>query len=430
MHEVFRVPQKNRTEPVSQGLRNFYVVTGGRERETPLGKGINPIRDHASTGCTPAIVLSSSPWKAGSETTPWHDVFDLQGGHVRYFGDSKAGSTRAAEDETGNAALLAEYTHHRGANAAARARATPLLLFRAVTRDGANKGYREFCGLGVIEGASRVVQWDEPTGSSFVNYAYDIALLDLSRENDLFDWRWINTRASRGADAAMRFAPASWSRWIGQGDQVMPKIRRRMALGGIKSKRAQLPPAGSADANVLKQVYQGFHGNKHAFESLASKVVGQILGKSGANYLPGWITKASADHGIDFVSRLDVGNGAASVKLVVLGQAKCIKPDGPAISAEALARVVSRLRRGWLGAYVITGTYSDSAQKELVTDEYPLLLVDGKILAAEVRLLAAESYGGDVGALLGSILASHGDAILHRRPEEILDDDGFFSHEP
>ena len=37
----------------------------------------------------PALLLRSSPWKAGHETNPWEDVYDLDHGHVRYFGDHK-----------------------------------------------------------------------------------------------------------------------------------------------------------------------------------------------------------------------------------------------------------------------------------------------------------------------------------------------------
>jgi hypothetical protein len=430
LHEVFRTPQRDRHVPMSRGLRNLYVVTGGRDKEIPLGRGINPMSDSRGSGSTPAVVISSSPWKAGTEATPWHDVFDVQSGHIRYFGDAKAGSNRPAEAELGNAALLAEYTYHRGSTAQDRMMATPLIMFRAVSRDGAAKGYREFCGLGIIERVERVVQWDEATARSFSNYVYDISLLDLSSENELLDWVWINQRAESGAEPALPYAPDSWRKWIADGDRVLPKIRRRAPGAAASKKVAQLPPPDSRDAKILDEVYKAFENNKHAFESLASRVVGRILKGSGTDYLDGWITKASGDNGIDFVSRLDVGNGAASVKLVVLGQAKCTKPTGAPVSAGDLARVVARLRRGYLGAYVTTATYSEPAQLELKSDEYPILLVNGAILAAEVRQLAAEVYGGDVTRLLGEVLTDHSLAIVNRRPEEILEIDGTYAYEP
>ena len=379
-----------------------------------------------ASGIRPAIVISSSPWKAGSTSTPWHDVFDVQNGHVRYFGDSKAGSAKGAAEELGNAALLDQLTRHRSSTPEDRQQAVPLLLFRAVSRDGADKGFREFCGLGLLERAERVVQWDEKSRSSFANYVYDITILDLSAEDEHLDWSWINARGALGAEAALLRAPKAWRLWVAQGDRALPTIRRRAAKGRIATKASQLPVSGSVEDKVLMLIYKAFDGKKHYFETLASQVTGRLLGTSGNQYFHGWITKASGDQGIDYVSRMDVGSGAARVKLVILGQAKCIDPRGTSISAGDLARVVARLRRGWIGAYVTTGTYSRAAQEELLNDEYPVLLVDGRILAEQVRLLASETCGGNVAALLDNVLADHTAGVMNRRPEEILQIEGTY----
>ena len=47
------------------------------------------------------------------------------------------------------------------------------------------------------------------------------------------------------------------------------------------------------------------------------------------------------DNGIDFVGRLDVGDGREVAKLVVLGQAKCERTDAPTNGVH-LARTVAR----------------------------------------------------------------------------------------
>lgn len=284
--------------------------------------------------------------------------------------------------------------------------------------------------IGVLQRVERVVQWDTPTARSFTNGAYDTTLLDLSHEDELLDWSWINARAEVGGPAALPHAPQAWRRWVDDGDRVLPKIQRRVTASTARRKHTQLPPSDSVEHKVLMQVYDRFEKNKHAFESLASMIVGRILQGSGTAYIDGWITKASGDNGIDFVSRLDVGNGATSVKLVILGQAKCTSPTGPPVSAGDLARVVARLRRGWLGAYVTTATYSEPAQRELIADEYPILLVDGLTLAGEVRRLAAQAHGGSIDELLDHVLSTHVDAIETRRPEEILTIDGNYSHDP
>lgn len=61
----------------------------------------------------------------------------MDNGHFRYFGDHKAG----VSPDLGTT------------------KATPLLLFRAVSRNGRPKGLVEFCDVGIIERAERVVQW-------------------------------------------------------------------------------------------------------------------------------------------------------------------------------------------------------------------------------------------------------------------------------
>lgn len=425
MHEVLRYPSKDRDLDAFGNYRNIYSVTAGGSKWISLERGINTIAGVLAreTVRRPAILIRSSPWKAGTSSTPWHDVFDLDHGHVRYFGDHKVSTPGALGTSRGNAALLQEFEFHRGSTRAQRLLATPLLLFRAVPAEGVQKGYVEFCGLGVLERAERIVQWDERAEASFPNYVYDIAVLDLSAEDETFDWNWINARRDcrLSAEGTLRGAPLSWREWVRHGDGALDRLRRRVGRNAVRPRQDQLPASGTPERAVLDRVYRAFDQRKHAFESLASSVAGRVLGSEGSgSYLPGWLTRPSGDRGVDFVARLDAGSGYSVAKLVVLGQAKCIAPDGPGVSAEQLARVVARLRRGWIGAYVTTGVFSEPAQQEMVEDEYPVVLVSGLRLSQEVRLMAYESYAGNVDGLLEDVLTNHVVDVTHRRPEEIL----------
>ncbi|MET9466785.1 hypothetical protein ABZY44_18670 [Streptomyces sp. NPDC006544] len=78
-----------------------------------------------------------------------------------------------------------------------RVGAIPLLLFRAVSRNGKVKGHVEFCGLGIIERAERLVQWGGSDHTTFTNYVYDIALIDLTDEDDKVSWEWIGARRDK-----------------------------------------------------------------------------------------------------------------------------------------------------------------------------------------------------------------------------------------
>nr|ADK78993.1 SgeI [Streptomyces griseoflavus] len=416
---------KDPSNEVEGGFPNFWHVTGtpGANRAL-LEKGINPIGelDVQSVVRRPAVLIRSSPWKAGSDQTPWHDVFDLEHGHVRYFGDHKHGLAKPTGATEGNAALLRAFERHRAPSREQRVLAEPLLVFRSVTRGKSPKGHVEFCGVGLIERAERIVQWGGANRETFVNYVYDFAMLDLSEEGDQLDWAWIEARRNVEftAEQALKAAPRSWRAWVEGGHATLPKVRRRVAQTRVVKVKDQKPTPGTAESKDLDTIYHHFDGRKHDFEAVASTVAARIL-SFGASYRHGWLTRRSGDGGADFVGRLDVGRGLAGTSLVVLGQAKCVKPEST-ISAEQIARVVARLRRGWIGVFVTTGSFSDAAQLEMVEDQYPIALVNGRELARDLRMMANEHYHGDLIACLDDIHQKHGTGtvITERRPEEIL----------
>ncbi|MFF2212238.1 restriction endonuclease [Streptomyces antibioticus] len=431
MGETLRVGQvlryasaKDPTEPVLDGYTNFHYVTDapGHKRAL-LESGINGMAKVSASGRQrrPAILIRSSPWKAGSEQTPWYDVFDMDNGHVRYFGDHKVGLTKPPGTTSGNAALLDAFADHQAPTPEERAGAAPLLLFRAVSRNGRVKGFVEFCGLGVIERAERIVQWAGHEHTTFTNYVYDIALIDLAAENDRIDWDWITARRSPAVSdqEALAKAPRAWREWVKRGHSALPRVRRRVARARVTKVRDQRPAPGSQRDDDLRFVYEQFDDRKHEFEAVASAVAAHVLKGSGHNYREGWITRRSGDGGTDFVGRIDLGAGLAGTSLVVLGQAKCIRPDS-LVSAEQIARVVARLRRGWIGIYVTTGAFSEPAQLEMVEDQYPIILVNGLDLARELRSMARDDHGNDLAACLNHILYAQGVPITSRRPEEIL----------
>ena len=229
--------------PTVDGFPNYHYLTASVDGvKALLESGINPVREvKAADGIRrPVIGIRSSPWKAGTEATPWHDVFDLEHGRVRYFGDHKISTPGPLGSTTGNAALLAAWELHRGYSRADRLLAAPLMIFRAVRANGAVKGYVQFCGVVIIEGVDRVVQHDPQSGLDFPNYVFELVVVDTSREADEVDWRWIDDRRdpSLSLEQTLRFAPAAWREWVAEGTPALSKIRRKSAV------RAELPATG------------------------------------------------------------------------------------------------------------------------------------------------------------------------------------------
>jgi hypothetical protein len=91
----------------------------------------------------------------------------------------------------------------------------------------------------------------------------------------------------------------------------------------------------------------------------------------------------------------------------------------PIGSGKDIARTVARLRRGWLGCYVTTATFSPSTQQEVIEDRYPLVLIPGAKVAEAVRTLALRD-GLTVSELLKRVDDSYIDRLRDRDPEQVL----------
>lgn len=192
---------------------------------------------------------------------------------------------------------------------------------------------------------------------------------------------------------AYALAPKEWKEWIQTGN--LERVRRRVYGRSTTKRKEQLPAPGSVDDRVLHQIYDYYHAKDkikaHSgdfeFEGLAKEVTRLIIGDACHD---GWVTKSSGDGGYDFVLRVDIGTkGISQVRQVVLGQAKCYKLTH-GINGEAIDRVVARLKRGWIAAFVTTSFFSDQSQREILADDYPIMLISGKQVAQTVIYLWKE----------------------------------------
>ena len=145
----------------------------------------------------------------------------------------------------------------------------------------------------------------------------------------------------------------------------------------------------------------------------------RLLHRAGGQFTERWITPSSGDGGADFIVRLDVGQGFGAVRQIVYGQAKCVGLTS-AVDDKDIARTVARLKRGWFGVFVTTSYFSEPVQREVVEDEYPILLVSGRSVAETTYLLAQEQGCAHIGEFLEVIDAEFDGLKAHRRPEEVL----------
>ena len=429
VHEQFRYPQNRpglRPPEVAEidGFRHFFAATFVSDGSTQakLESGVNSMRAVGASDQkrNPAVLLRSDLRKAGTSSTPWHDSFDMDGGRVRYFGDAKVRHMPNPLKPQGNRALLKQFDLHTSPERSMRLQAAPLLFFVAP-----ESGVVEFRGFGLIENVELVSQIEPKTGKAFSNYAFDCALLSLTAEGEQLDWSWIAARKdpAQSLEASLSLAPSSWQDWVSNGAEAVSRSRRVVARMGITRREDQLPSPGSPEEQVLQEIYDFYSADglkrKARFEAVAEVVSDFIISESHGQYRRGWITRGAGDGGVDFVGRLDIGSGFSKASLVVLGQAKCEAPNS-STSGKDIARTVARLRRGWIGCYVTTGTFSTNTQREVADDRYPLLLVPGGEVARAVRTMALRD-GISVAELLRRIDAGYETRVRDRDPSQVLD---------
>jgi hypothetical protein len=403
------------------GLPNYFFHTRTIAKTMALlEKGISPIATVESPegARVPAVLVSSSPHKLGSESTPWQDTFDVDNGLVRYFGDNKSASS--AELSPGNKVLLDQFRLHTSPNPEDRALAAPIIFFLREEVAGRKKGNVRFMGVGIMQKVELVTQFQKEIGY-FTNYVFEFAVISLSHENENLDWEWITSRRESGIPSrdAAKLAPQAYRSWLKVGQLAIDKGRRKVRRFKVVKSVDQLPMKGSSESKALDTIYKYFDGRKQQFEILASKIVEGIVSAGGGTYKQGWVTQASSDMGVDFVGRIDIGHGFSKVKIVVLGQAKCEKPSS-GTSAIDLSRTVARLKRGWIGAYVTTSFFTDRSQIEIIEDDYPLITVNGRELAQEaIRQQLADGFH-TLDQYLDSVVEDYSSSLSNRRPEEVL----------
>ena len=178
------------------------------------------------------------------------------------------------------------------------------------------------------------------------------------------------------AENTFDHAPKAWKEWVKNGEVCIEKCRRKTYKMLVVKPEDQILKSSSKEGKILQTIVDYYPKTKEErFEALASFATEQLFKETKVKYSPQWINPKGADGGVDFVGRLELGRDLlAGTKVVVLGQAKCKKPNN-ATNGSDIARLVARLQRGWIGVFVTTSYYSDAVQKEVLADRYPVVLI-------------------------------------------------------
>jgi len=244
-------------------MPNFYwhTFTDGMPK-AKLERGISrlPCVQGDEGERVPAFLLRSTPWKAGSEATPWHDSFDRASGTVTYFGDNRldpaTGEPKHAEPgkSLGNSQLETATFEHQSNDDVRRDNGGPILLFTGVPHAGRQKGNVRFDGLGVLTRVEIVNHDAHWSGSEFRNFKFEVQLLDLEADDWTVRWEWIARRRSAEAspNEIRPLAPTVWKRWCKEGHDALPELKLRRFL--VEPLSLPRPPEGSAATDRTAQL--------------------------------------------------------------------------------------------------------------------------------------------------------------------------------
>ena len=378
------------------------------------------VEERISPPRTPVIFCTSHPKPGADEGNPWLDVIEPDEGYALFNGDNKWPGQDPFIGEGGKRPIgnrkfleVAELYKDRSR----RLQAPPVMVFRATWDAERRRRLKEFCGYGVpVQFSLRTQRVPEPKrkdrrsprstalrrGRYFTNLLIELTMFDLTKEAGELDWQWVDDRANPdlSSDETLIHAPWAWRTWVAGEDAS--QVRRSVIRDRITKKDLQGPSPGD-DASNFQRIMDFYGERPKAFEGLAALVAARLIGQRCERK---WVNIGQGDGGVDFVCLLKVGNPelrTGETGVVVIGQAKRWDPGKP-VTPDDVSRLAARLRRGWIGAFVTTSYFTDQAQTEVLADGYPLLLINGKAVAAEVSKCLNES-GLDIDAFLAEELA-------------------------
>jgi hypothetical protein len=391
------------------GFVNFYCLLSDAGR-MKSGNVQRPMFHHKpitrdGIPCYPAMYFHSNPYKTDRKVKPWTDILLPDEGYVYYNGDNQTpGLMPSGKKNSGNSTMEKLWPLYLSKEEKDRNLACPIVIFEQTNEVlGKIKGYRKFRGYGIVTKVEIRQEYEPKTERVFSNYLFEITLFEVPPDG--LDWKWIYDRRDKQVDLKNlnKRAPKAWKDWVRNGFSAIERNRQKILHYEVATTNQQREELGKTHKTILDQVVNHYPKSvdKGRFEGLASLVASEYFGSS--NYERGWVTKHSGDMGVDFVGGLKIANDHApnppgtilgNSKLVVIGQAKCrtsYESKNAEEDAKDIARVASRLHRGYLGVYVTTGVYKVSTQREVSIDKYPIILINGRQLADLLNLYSSRT---------------------------------------
>jgi len=347
------IDKGSRRNSADQFLR-WINVDGSGMLNSP---GIRPLKytSELHENNLPSFLVLVTHEVTSGRLNPWDDIVDLSNAEILYWGDAKANPNKDIDDFRGNATLRAIYNYLLTGE---RELVPPILHFSKP-----EKGYVQFNGLCVLEKLD--ITWFDDHGYPTPNYHAKLKILDC---RDVAT-DWLHHRVSQSEIHNLDAHPDCPDAWRQYKKGNLKPIN--IWATQIKSKDDQLPEENSQDDSILKALNKI---DAFAFEKIIVSLFRQL--KDITHQISG--TKKTGDGGFDFYGTFNLPR-PLNYKISFLGEVKRYGRN-TAIDPKTLSRLVARLNRKEYGIFVTTSYFTPQAQKEVLSDAYPVHLISGQDL--------------------------------------------------
>lgn len=347
--------------PEDQFLR-WVNIKGSGMLNSP---GIRPLKNVnriIPSGLPAYLILVTHEKSASSQLNPWDDIVDLSNAEILYWGDSKAHESKRLDDFSGNAVL--RRIHDRILEGG-RDVVPPILHFSKPA-----VGCVRFNGLCVLNELE--IAWFYDDRRPVRNYHARLTVLDCDKVS--VDWLHHRARATSVADMDKHAdCPLAWKRYR-KGQTVPIDIWR----AETRSKSDQLPEPGSEDSRLLQQLASL---GPFDFEKVVVAAFEEV--KEVTHHIER--TVSTGDGGFDFFGRFVLQRPLGYV-IHFRGEVKRYARS-TAVTPKDVSRLVARLGRKEYGIFVTTSYFTEQAQREVLSDAYPVHLIAGVDLVKMLRYL-------------------------------------------
>jgi len=336
----------------------------------------------------PAYLILVTHDVTGGQLNPWDDVVDLSNAEILYWGDAKGDQTKKVDDFRGNATLRKIYDYILGGQ---KELVPPILHFSKP-----RKGVVQFNGLCVLDKLD--ISWFDDHGQPVRNYHAKLTILDCAEVCTA----WLHHRVKSESPISLDEHPESPESWLNykKGNKKPIDIWVKQ----IRSEAQQLPPVDSDDDKVLKQLSSL---DPYDFEKVIVAIFQQMTDIT--HHVAG--TKATGDGGFDFYGTFKLPR-PVGYEIAFRGEVKRYSRS-TAVDPKSVSRLVARLTRREYGIFVTTSYFTKQAQKEVLSDGYPVHLIAGSDLVHILKHLRLLSGGLLRADWLESVCANK---ALHRTP--------------